>query len=108
MSRLSLKINRVWLDHSSNSNTRNKIKYQAREGNHSTVCLNKMRWGGIPWQSSCLRLSTSTPGGMGSIPGQGAKIPHALHWSHFPKKLNGKTAVEDSKKFLSFYLSKKA
>ena len=34
----------------------------------------------------CLRLCTSTAGGMGSIPGQATKIVHALRFSQKKKK----------------------
>ena len=33
-------------------------------------------WGGTPWWSSA-KTSPSNPGVVGSIPGQGASIPHA-------------------------------
>ena len=33
---------------------------------------------GLPWQSYWLRLCLPTQGGAGSIPGQGAKIPHTV------------------------------
>ena len=44
------------------------------------------QWWEIPWQSSCLRLSTSTAGGMGSNPGQETKIPHCHAVEPPPKK----------------------
>ena len=36
----------------------------------------------------CLRLCTSTAGGMGSIPGQATKIVHALRFNQKKKKKN--------------------
>ena len=33
---------------------------------------------GFPWWSICFGTSPFTVGGVGSIPGQGAKIPQAL------------------------------
>ena len=36
-----------------------------------------------------LRLSASTVGGMGSIPGQGTKIPHAARCGQKKKKMEG-------------------
>ena len=35
------------------------------------------RQGGLPWQSNGLGLNTSTVGGVGLIPGQETKVPHA-------------------------------
>ena len=47
---------------------------------------------GIPWWSSGLRLHPSSVKGMGSIPGQGTKVPHAMWCDQeniFFKKRNG-------------------
>ena len=41
---------------------------------------------GIPWQSSAYYSELTLQGGMGLIPGQGTKIPHAMH-SPTPKIL---------------------
>ena len=38
---------------------------------------------GLPWQSSGLRLHASNVGGMGSIAGQGIKIPGQMAWSNY-------------------------
>ena len=47
------------------------------------VCVSKLVIGRTPLMVPWLRLTLSTPGGVGSIPGQGTKILHAvLHSQH--------------------------
>ena len=51
----------------------------------STNCL--LRWSqGLPWQSVVIKTLSSLAGGVGSIPGQGAKIPHATGYGQKNKK----------------------
>ena len=59
---------------------RTRIWGQVMEGlvNKFYSTLNLSREGGISPGGPVVKTSRSNAGGMGSIPGQGAKIPHAL------------------------------